>query len=164
MSDEDKKPWIEKAKKLKEQFQEEYEQEVGEQQVHHRTERQEVALCTARFELNSALQVGSGYATRGSAALASGPAEWCVASVTYTREPLFPLQRDPIEMNNLGAPNLGDSLEARALIGELGIIGNPFKASATPCCGRSVGKPGWCRCGQITISQLTRKLPKSQKT
>ena len=43
MSDEQKKPWVDKAEKLKKQYQEEYENEVREE-VQHRPERQEVHI------------------------------------------------------------------------------------------------------------------------
>ena len=116
MSDDEKKPWNEKARERREQLQEEYQEN----------------------DPVPAPQASSGYATRGSGALVSenmGPVEWSVGCVTFVDAAAQMAaasmaaaahERDKIQMNNLGAPV---DNEARGLISELGIMGNPFKVS-----------------------------------
>jgi len=115
MSDDEKKPWNEKARERREQLQEEYQEN-------------DPVVPTP--------QASSGYATRGSGALVSenmGPVEWSVGCVTFVDAAAQMAaasmaaaahERDKIQMNNLGAPV---DNEARGLISELGIMGNPFK-------------------------------------
>eukprot|EP00656_Telonema_subtile_P019672 TRINITY_DN2089_c0_g1_i1.p1 TRINITY_DN2089_c0_g1~~TRINITY_DN2089_c0_g1_i1.p1 ORF type:complete len:313 (+),score=55.97 TRINITY_DN2089_c0_g1_i1:213-1151(+) len=112
MSEAEKLPWVRNSEDMKKKIQEEFElAELAE-------DRQPRPVSHATRH-----QTTSGYATRGSGPLISGPLEWSVGNVVFVGHGTE-VARDGVEMNTLGAPV--DNV-ARELIAEMGIMGNPFK-------------------------------------